>query len=521
MVPTIPTQDTKVSQQPEHGQRGFPGVQRRHLSVSCKRWVAEAAGQPDSSRQGEGAGLEGSSGSGLSSSSSSSSSSDELAVAAVLASAGLNPAELQQQAPAAYSQLSLQLAQVLAEVHVGWAASIRGTRVPAAELLARICFLAWEVGLTADEVRDGHRSYRKLLSFTLDGARQLRSWLRMQQVNTDQLRLASRTYSSLWSVDIVKLQRSKEHVQQQLAVTDRQWCKAFTTSPHSVRAASPDRLDAVIAWLEAKPLGLSREKMAQLWLTQPALFAVSSDVLQLRLGQLISRFSLAESDMRRVLYSGPPLLARDSETLFSDLDSLLAAEPCLRTSIPWLLCNGGSVLVHSTESLLSKVKSLRQYGFGNEQLSRVLSRNYMVLTSNLEDNVKPTLAALQSVLGSQEGVVAAVAKAPNLLSSAVETIEGNMEVMQKLGLSSADIKKSVRRQPQLFAFDYNNEDFQDKVHYYEAVLGRSPRHLLLEQPSILMNALKKVDYRVSHAAAPLAPMLPSSLLRQVSTFTQI
>ena len=127
----------------------------------------------------------------------------------------------------------------------------------------------------------------------------------------------------------------------------------------------------------------------------------------------------------------------------------------------------------------------------------------MALTSSLEEKIKPTLAALESVLGSAEGVVAAVAKEANLLVSAVETIEGNVEVMQKLGLSAEDIRKSVRKQPQLFQFDYQRADFQAKLRYFETVLGRSPRHMLVEQPSALMSALKRVDYRVSHGTALL------------------
>ena len=142
-------------------------------------------------------------------------------------------------------------------------------------------------------------------------------------------------------------------------------------------------------------------------------------------------------------------------------------------------------------------------GFDEERLSKVFQRNFMVLTSDLEDKIKPTLAALQSVLGSQEGVVAAVAKEPNLLVSAVETLEGNVEVMLKLGLSSSDIRKSVGKQPQLFGLDYKQEVFQAKLRYFEVVLGRGPRHMLVEQPAILKTALWRVDYRVS-CCSPVA-----------------
>ncbi|GAB4813248.1 hypothetical protein N2152v2_000294 [Parachlorella kessleri] len=487
-------------------------VQRHHLSARCKRGVAAtpaAVGQPGSTREGEDAEPAGSSGSSpsgsLSSDSScsgsgSGSSSDEDVIAAVLASAGLDPAELQRQAPEAYSQLSVALAQVLAEVVVDRAASSKFTRVPPAELMARICFLAWEVGLTVADIRAGHRKSGKFLFFTLDGARRLHRWLEMQHLSTDQLRLASRSYSTLWAINALTFQRSKKHVQQQLAVTHTQWCKAFTTRPVAV-LASPERVSGVIAWLEAKPLGLSRAKAAQLWLCQPVLFSLSAEVLQHRLGQLVSRFALREIDMRRVVCSSPTLLTIGAHTFASKMDSLLAVEPCLRASIPSLLCNGGSALAHSTETIQSKVNFLRNYGFNEGQLTYALRRNYMALTSNIEDNFKPTLAALRRVLGSQEGVVGAVATEPKLLATALETLEGNVEAMQALGLSPADIRASVGRQPQLFVYNYKSEDFQDKLRYFEAVLGRSPWQMLVVQPVLLKSALWRVDYRYGYSLA--------------------
>ena len=120
--------------------RGFTVGLRRHLggNTSCKPWVAAtvsaAAGEPGS-REGKDAGPAGFS--------PSSSSSDRNAVATVLASAALNPAELERQQPIAYSQLTPALAQVLAEVHVARVARAKASiRMHAAELMARTCFLA-------------------------------------------------------------------------------------------------------------------------------------------------------------------------------------------------------------------------------------------------------------------------------------------------------------------------------------------------------------------------------------------
>ena len=115
--------------------------------------------------------------------------------------------------------------------------------------------------------------------------------------------------------------------------------------------ALPERVAEAVAWLEAAPLGMSRAEVATLWLSWPRVFATSADVLQHRLGLLVSRFFLDQADMRRVVCINPSLLARKSDALLSDFDSLLAAEPCLRAVMPSLLCSRAG-LTCSTETLL-------------------------------------------------------------------------------------------------------------------------------------------------------------------------
>ncbi|GAB4813229.1 hypothetical protein N2152v2_000275 [Parachlorella kessleri] len=479
--------------------RGWPVVQHRHTGkrASCTAWAAAAAAEQPDSRAGEGAGSAGSSVFSLSSSSSSIDS-EEVAIAAVLASAGLDPAELQEQAPDAYDELCLKLAEVLAEVHAARVAKAKiSLQLPPAMLVARICFLYWEVGLTAAEIRHGYCRNEELLQFDLDGARHLHIWLQLQHLTEDQLRLASRSYTRLWGTNVLILQCYKEHVQQQLSVTDSQWRNLFVTRPQSLLAL-PERVDGVIAWLEAKPLGFSRKEVARLWRAFPALFCLSADVLQQRLGQLASRFSLSGRSLRQVVFGSTSVLVRDPGTISAQLDSLLAAAPCLRsTTIPWLLCMGGSAVGYNADTVLSKIDFLRKYGFDEVQLSRMLARNPMVLSTSVEDKWMPNLAALEEVLGSQADVVVALAREPGLLVAALETLEGNVEVMKEQGMTSADIGKSVGKDPLLFAWDFKKQDFQDKLRYFEEVLGRSPRYMLGEVPFRLRTSLKKVDYRVS------------------------
>ena len=201
-------------------------------------------------------------------------------VAVVLASAGLDPIELQQQRPEEYSRLTLPLAQVLAQLHTTRVAKAVGTlTVQPAEMMARICFLAYEVGLSPGDLRQIVQRYSDSLRFDLESGRGLLAWLRLQGVSTSQLRLASRCFPKIWSADVSRLQRNKQHLHQQLAVTDSQWAEAFAAQPQAAWAA-PEVVDGVVAWLEAEPLGFSRPEVAQQWRSAPLLFAIPVATLQ-------------------------------------------------------------------------------------------------------------------------------------------------------------------------------------------------------------------------------------------------
>ena len=64
-------------------------------------------------------------------------------------------------------------------------------------------------------------------------------------------------------------------------------------------------------------------------------------------------------------------------------------------------------------------------------------------------------------------------------------------------MSDSEIRDSVYRQPQLFYRDYTSAEFQDKLRYFDVVLGRTSRDMFFQFPTYLMSGLHKIDYRVS------------------------
>ena len=285
-------------------------------------------------------------------------------VAAILAGAGLDPAELQQQRPNDYSRLTLLLAQVLAQVHTARVARAVGTlHLHPAELMTRICFLAFEVGLAAGDLERIVQRHLDSLRFDIESARGLLSWLQGQQVSTRQLRLASRSFPGIWSVDVKKIQRSKQHLQQRLAVKDSQWAEAFAANPLAARAG-PEVVDGVVAWLEAEPLGFSRPEVAQLWRSSPLVFAIPVATLQRNLQGLLSRCPMDKLQLRTFMRGSCCVFTQDFDTVVAKLDSLLAELPGLAPRLANLIMFSGSLLALSRESVSGKLAYLQAYGKG-------------------------------------------------------------------------------------------------------------------------------------------------------------
>ena len=136
-------------------------------------------------------------------------------------------------------------------------------------------------------------------------------------------------------------------------------------------------------------------------------------------------------------------------------------------------------------------------GFDKELLARVLLCERQTLSYSLDGKLQPVLAALEGVLGSPQAVVEAVSKAPSLLGMSLCTLDSNLKFLRGLGLTDSEIGDTVSRQPQLFYRDYTSAEFQTKLRYFEVVLGRCPRDMLLQHPAYLKSGLHLIDYRVS------------------------
>ncbi|GAB4819743.1 hypothetical protein N2152v2_006789 [Parachlorella kessleri] len=283
---------------------------------------------------------------------------------------GLNPAELKQQQPEAYQQLTLGLAAVLCQIYAAIAAAEdeQGSEKEAirpADLMARICLFTQQLCFTPADV--------------------LELWTEKPQV----LRFRLEDYN---------LQREAQ------------------------------QLSEALAWLGE--LGLSRQEAAGVWRRQLPMFRLPATALRHNLRALLLRCPLSPEQQRRFVEDSGRLLASECDSLLSKLDSLLAVVPGIGQELGPLVASSGLELGGKLDAVLRKVAYMRKYGFSKEQLAGIVKvRPEALLGCGMhacspacELCVKNVLMALEVVLASPEAVVQAVCGRPKLLTTTPSVI---------------------------------------------------------------------------------------------------
>ncbi|CAN4113981.1 unnamed protein product [Withania somnifera] len=116
---------------------------------------------------------------------------------------------------------------------------------------------------------------------------------------------------------------------------------------------------------------------------------------------------------------------------------------------------------------------LREAHVTGENLPGVLRRRPRILTKCVEQNLRPTLYFLQSIIGIED-----VSKCATLLSCNVETkFVPRLCYFQRIGFSRREAKVMFRRFPSLFCYSIE-ENLEPKFDYFVVEMGRELKELI-------------------------------------------
>lgn len=214
-------------------------------------------------------------------------------MAALLQQHGIDPAQLQQERPDAYAQLTLPLARLLVQWLVGREGVRTNRNSPSAAVVAgRLVHLAADWGVAPEDIDRIYVQRPANMHFTEGRAREVLAWLRDNLLQPEQLRrLAAQCPSTVRSTTAA-LAASKAAVQQFFGLADgAQWAEAVRSNPNLL-AFSSSTAEGVAAWLQSADVGLPAAEVAKLCKRSPSIFKYSPSTLSARLEHLMRRLQI-------------------------------------------------------------------------------------------------------------------------------------------------------------------------------------------------------------------------------------
>lgn len=219
------------------------------------------------------------------------------AVAALLRQHGMDPAQLQQERPDAYAQLTLPLAGLLAK----WLAGREGVRTQwnstsAAVVAGRLVHLAVDWGVAPEDIDHIYVQQPQNLHFTEAGAREVLAWLRGYLPQPEQLRRVAVQRPDTLRYGMSALAASKAAVQQFFGLaSDAQWAEAVYDAV-SLLVFNGSTAREMAAWLQSDAVDMSAAEVAQMRKRTAIIFSCSPSALSASLGRLMGRLQIPQGE---------------------------------------------------------------------------------------------------------------------------------------------------------------------------------------------------------------------------------
>ncbi|GLJ32631.1 hypothetical protein SUGI_0656470 [Cryptomeria japonica] len=161
-----------------------------------------------------------------------------------------------------------------------------------------------------------------------------------------------------------------------------------------------------------------------------------------------TKLELSAADITRILKWQPQLQNLRNLHNVEKVIHSLKKHGCTEAQIGKIL-RGHCQLIGSAESILEpKLKLLEDFGFVDQNLAKLLTKNPIVLSTSLENNIFPTMEFLKNVFQSQDVFMKALLKAPRLINSSLEkTLKPSLAFWEGWGFSGTELVSFLRATP--------------------------------------------------------------------------
>ncbi|XP_057832872.2 transcription termination factor MTERF9, chloroplastic [Cryptomeria japonica] len=161
-----------------------------------------------------------------------------------------------------------------------------------------------------------------------------------------------------------------------------------------------------------------------------------------------TKLELSAADISWILKRRPQLQNLRNLHNVEKVIHSLKKHGCTEAQIAKIL-RGHCQLIGSAETILEpKLKLLEDFGFVDQNLAKLMTRNPCFLSNSLENNIFPTMEFLKNVFQSQGVFIKALLRAPRLLSYSLEkTLKPSLSFWEGWGFSGAKLVSFLQTNP--------------------------------------------------------------------------
>lgn len=199
----------------------------------------------------------------------------------------------------------------------------------------------------------------------------------------------------------------------------------------------------------------------------------------------------------------------------SDLSTILRRKPLF-------------VRTRSTHTAQKAVRFLRDSGFTEDLVRKLITRNPSILTHIAERHYKPKLELLKTLGLTAQDFRQLISRRPRFLTCSLEkTLCHNIEYLQSLFGSEADVSRVFRDAPQILHTSNGPETFEKRLRYLESfgLQEDEIRALVRRRPHVLcvsINKMEKImDFFIHTAGLPAKFLLTYSFVLNRSLESRI
>ncbi|WCJ37180.1 Mitochondrial transcription termination factor family protein [Euphorbia peplus] len=289
-----------------------------------------------------------------------------------------------------------------------------------------------------------------------------------------------------------------------LGVSNASFRYIVESFPHVLALPLEAHLEPMVELLLT--LGVPKERMGSIFLLFPPIISGGVNGIKRNLLAL-EKIGVADEDFAKMVLKYPWILSTSIQSNYKEILSMCHWEKIPKVIIDEAIRSWPHLLGCSTSKLKVMVETFGALGMKNKKLGRVISKSPQLLLRKPEELLQ-VVSFLKELGFDQESIVKILLRCPQIFGASVEkTLQRKVEFLASLGVSKDHLPRTIRKYPELLVSDINRtlrprmkylmevgltkNEVAFMVRRFSPLLGYSIDEVLRPKYEFLVNTMEK------------------------------